>query len=102
MFLHIRIFYILSPMGKASYKKKPICVWLLLFIEQCSIDSQILSRQLINKACSAKFRQGQRFLNSEALLCDYPHRKEWTELEFVREKCKKCKDTLLKEEVRFL
>lgn len=48
-------------MGKASYKKQPSCVWLLLFIEQCS---QIVSRQLINKAWSAKFREGQRLLNS--------------------------------------
>jgi len=53
-------------MGKGSYIKKPSCVWLLLFIEQCSIDSQILARQFINKACSAKFRQGQRFRNSSA------------------------------------
>lgn len=61
--------------GKAGAKKEPGGVWLLLFIEQCPIDSQLLCRQLINKACSAKFRQGQRFLNSQhrTKLWDCPH-----------------------------
>lgn len=66
MLLHTRYFYTLVPMGKGSYKKQPTCVWLLLVIEQCAIDSQTFSRQLIDKACSAKLRQGQRLLNCDA------------------------------------